>query len=351
MEPGPGPDMAVSAVWGPIFQCRLGPHLPAKVDMKILIKVADTAAELDQLFRVRHDVFCREQHYMVEQHDGRLVDRFDAFPGTANFVAMVEGEVVGGVRMLDPGAVGFPAQDYFDFSGHIPAGARVASGSMFVVSRRMRRSHLPFALAGMGYHWLLLRGVTHVAIIASPVAEPSFLATGYRMLAPRHRHEASGLIVTPMLLALADLEPRLASFVAQQENEYLIDVHERVLVSEGDSILAEGESADALHVILDGRVGLLSGGEIRAELGPGASLGEASLLFEQPSAHTAVALSSVTLLLVPRAAFLERVRASGPAAVQSLRLFARHLVQAEGRSFEPSSGGPSPIDPSAGDAA
>lgn len=311
--------------------------------MKIRIKVAETATELDQLFRLRHDVFCREQRYMAEQHDGRLVDRFDAFPGIANIVALVDGAVVGGVRVVEAGPLGFPAQDYFDFSSHIPPGARLASGSMFAVLPRYRRDRLPLAITGMSYTWVARRGLTHVAAAVSPLSEQGFLASGFRACAPRYLHAASGLAVRPMLLAMEDLEPRLAAFVEAQQVEPLLDVFERELLKTGDIILAEGEVADAVRVIIEGRVGLVAGGELRAELGPGAPLGESSLLLGEPSAHAAVALGDVLLMVVPRAAFIARVQANGEAAVHSMRLLARQLVQARGGRAQ----SPAPASPEA----
>ncbi len=263
---------------------------------------------------------------MPEQHDGRLIDRFDAFPGTFNFVAVADGRVVGGVRLIHCGEMGFPAQDYFDFSDHIPAGARLGSGSMFVVAPSYRRCRLPLALTGFAYYWSMARELTHMAIVASPLSEQGFLSAGYKMLTPRFHHAASGLLVTPMLLSLSELDERLLSFARHQKTDYAIDGHERCLLSQGDVLLEKGEYADALYVILDGEVGLhAEDGELREVLGPGASLGEASLLLDHPSAHMVTALSSVVLMVVRREAFYAQVQAGGDAAIQSLRLLARRL--------------------------
>lgn len=286
--------------------------------MRVHIKRATSAPELDQLFRVRHEVFCREQRYMPEQPDGRLADRFDAFPDTQNFVALVDGAVVGGVRIFDVGAPGFPAQEYFDFTGHVPEGARLGSGGMLVVSPFFRHGHLPMALAGMAHYWCESKGLTHLAIIASPLSEKGFLAAGYRAVAPRFQHAGSGLIITPMVLALPELTPRFASFVEHQKSEYSFDPYERLLLSPGDTLISAGERPDAMYVVREGSVGLVRHGHVCAELGPGAVLGDAAIWLGQPVSHGAVALSDVTLMIIPRNTLLARMRAGGEAALHDL---------------------------------
>src|SRR5260370_7246565 len=88
--------------------------------MTIRVKLAQTTNELDQLFRVRHRVFVEEDGYMPERPGRRIYDHFDAFPTTANVIAIADGRVVGGVRFTEPSSAASPPDAPFDFVPHLP---------------------------------------------------------------------------------------------------------------------------------------------------------------------------------------------------------------------------------------
>src|SRR5262249_7293735 len=48
--------------------------------MTLRVRVAQTTAELDAVFRLRHQVFVEEEGYMPPRPDRRIADRFDAYP-------------------------------------------------------------------------------------------------------------------------------------------------------------------------------------------------------------------------------------------------------------------------------
>ncbi len=109
--------------------------------MPVRIHKATTAAELDERFVVRHRVFAEELGAFPVTNDGRLHDRFDAFPTTTNIVASVDGRVVGGVRIVEPSPVGTAADELFDFGPYLPGqAARVGSGSMLVMLPELRKT-------------------------------------------------------------------------------------------------------------------------------------------------------------------------------------------------------------------
>src|SRR3954463_13106798 len=141
--------------------------------MAVRIRQATSPTDFDQLFQVRHRVFVEEQRYFPPVHDGRLLDRFDAFPTTANIVASAHGRIVGGVRIVEPSAVGAPADEFFDFRPYLPAtNVRIGSGSMLVVEPEYRRiPRVTFAMLGMMYYWALVKGLTHITGVAATDAE------------------------------------------------------------------------------------------------------------------------------------------------------------------------------------
>ena len=69
----------------------LDPQRRKAVRVTVRIRLARTTDELDQVFALRHRVMVDEEGYMPAQPDGRLADRFDAYPTTANVIALVDG--------------------------------------------------------------------------------------------------------------------------------------------------------------------------------------------------------------------------------------------------------------------
>src|SRR5215469_4053427 len=67
--------------------------------MKTLeIRLAQSASELDSVFRLRHEVLA---NYMTPHADQRIYDRFDAFPVSRNIIAVYDGVIVGGTRLTE----------------------------------------------------------------------------------------------------------------------------------------------------------------------------------------------------------------------------------------------------------
>ncbi|MEO5727686.1 MAG: acyl-homoserine-lactone synthase, partial [Byssovorax sp.] len=192
--------------------------------MSVRIRLATSPTDFDQLFKVRHRVFIEKEGFFPPTSDGRLVDRFDAFPTTANIVAVAEGRVVGGVRIVEPSPVGVPADHFFDFRPYLPKGnIRVGSGSMLVVEEEYRRiPRVTFAMLGMMYYWALRKGLTHITGVAAPEAEKLFVGSGYEPVHPRFYHEESKLHALPVVLEISKLNDRFAGFVDRHDIRHFL---------------------------------------------------------------------------------------------------------------------------------
>jgi hypothetical protein len=175
--------------------------------MSVRIRLARTTDELDQLFSLRHRVMVDDERYLPPQPDGRLADRFDAYPTTVNVIALVDDRIVGAVRFVARTPAGTSADEYFDFAPFLPPQAvDVAAGMLVLEPAHRGTPRLLRAMLGMGYDWALRRGATHVLAPANPRRRSGCVRMGYRVVAPEFRHEHSGLPVVPMILDLADLE-------------------------------------------------------------------------------------------------------------------------------------------------
>jgi CRP/FNR family cyclic AMP-dependent transcriptional regulator len=66
----------------------------------------------------------------------------------------------------------------------------------------------------------------------------------------------------------------------------------------GDVLMTEGETGHEFYVIIDGEVGVTSGGDTVAKLGPGAYVGEQALLDPGPRTATVTALRDTQTVLL-----------------------------------------------------
>jgi predicted GNAT family N-acyltransferase len=209
------------------------------------LRRARTTAELDALFRERHDAYA--QRYMPPRADGRVMDRFDAYPTTIHLVAVSGGEIVGGLRMCPRHEVGTPSDHMFDFADHLPASIRRAvSVGMFWVRDDLRGSGLGHALLGYTFHIAAADKRTHVYAGINPEIERFLTRLGFRPTGePR---ECDGLQTLPVVLALTDLVHPCTEGMRKGVLEPARLRAERVLlapgqamtVAHGDVVLASG---------------------------------------------------------------------------------------------------------------
>jgi N-acyl-L-homoserine lactone synthetase len=297
--------------------------------MSVRIKLAETTEELDAVFRLRHRVLVEEEGYVRGVPEGRLSDRFDAYPTTANVIAVVEGQVVGAIRFMEASAAGTSADEFFDFRPHLPPGARIASSSMLVVARAYRKvPRLVFALNGMGYSWAAARGVTHLLAPANPQRRAAFEAVGHKVVAPEFFHRRKQLPVLPMILEVDAMGDRFLAFVRRQGLLRGHDAFDHQFHVAGEDIVQPGAPGECAFVVLDGHAAVLGGdAKLLGKLGPGELFGGAALFLERPSATTVRALTDVDLLVLSREA-LSRFARSGRLLAEGLvRLLAVRLAR------------------------
>jgi hypothetical protein len=303
--------------------------------MGVRIKIAAAAAELDQLFQVRHRVFVEQMGHFPPAPDGRLLDRFDAFPTTANIVALHEGRVVGGVRIVEPSPVGAPADALFDFRPHLPEGAVSGSGSMLVMEEAFRRvPRVTFAMLGMMYYWALCKGLTHITGLAAPHTVELFLGSGYKAVARSVLHPPSGLPALPVMLDIVELADRFTAFVDKQNFRHFLHSFERQFHEQGETIIRRGDPGTAAYVIVEGRAGVSAGALPVRELGPGEVFGELALITSSPRSADVVALTDVDLMVLEREAFHRQISQNPEVALNLLSVMGNRLMSVTDRLNE-----------------
>lgn len=101
------------------------------------------------------------------------------------------------------------------------------------------------------------------------------------------------------------------------------------------TLIAEGDTVEAVLVIISGAVRVLVGDRVVNDLGPGACLGEMSLVTREVASATVMALGMCRVLRIERAVF-ERALSELPSLSQNLGgILARRLRETSRRSVDP----------------
>lgn len=120
--------------------------------------------------------------------------------------------------------------------------------------------------------------------------------------------------------------PLCAGLSADEVNS-LFELCEQRRFDASAALFTEGQPGDALWVILEGDVEVSRDGTVLAEVGPGAVLGEPSLLRDTPTrSATARALCPVVAVRLPRTAFRKRLLANDVGALKVVSNLAHQLA-------------------------
>ncbi|MDC0712607.1 cyclic nucleotide-binding domain-containing protein [Stigmatella sp. ncwal1] len=118
--------------------------------------------------------------------------------------------------------------------------------------------------------------------------------------------------------------------LALDDMKDLYRVAQQVLIPEGATVLEKGTQGSGLFVLLEGTVDVFSGPEQDAKrlntLGPGAHLGEISLIQDGVTSAQVRARTAVRALRITRAGFQHYLDTHDSAALRIYRLFTRNLA-------------------------
>lgn len=97
---------------------------------------------------------------------------------------------------------------------------------------------------------------------------------------------------------------------------------------QGDEIFAEGESGDALYLVIDGKVRVHKADRVIAELGERECFGEMAILDAAPRSATVTAVSDTSLLKITREDFQEIMSEKPEIAQGIIQVLTRRLRDA-----------------------
>jgi len=163
------------------------------------------------------------------------------------------------------------------------------------------------------------RGEPELAALARQVADD--LAPLVREAAAERNDDV--LTVVEKVILLQDVD--VFAEVPGEQLAVLASIAEEERHLAGDVLYREGETADALYLVLDGRVTMTQNGRAITEAGPGEAFGTWALFDEEPRLATAAAAADVTVLRVDRDDFTDILADHVEVAQGVLRTVARRL--------------------------
>lgn len=281
--------------------------------MPIHIRLAETEHDIDQVFRVRHQVFCQEEDLINGNASHLVVDRFDAFPASKSFVSLDEaGRVVGSVRITLDNAIGLPAEEYFDFRSYVPEGSRLMSISMFCVAKHHRSTTVARGLLLMCGYYAMANQMDYTCMPANPTIGNMICRIGGKPL-------LSDLKSTPRLKVdfmpyLVPTDDMSEAFIRFARNNILYNTlpsNEYVIFRKGEQITRCGEHGDCAYLIVEGKVNVLhpATSDVISELAEGDVLGEGALFsVDGLRRRNSVAVSLVRAVALTKPKLLQHIR-------------------------------------------
>ena len=306
--------------------------------MPIRVKIANTPLEMDGLFKARHQVYAEEEAYFPRNDRGRIFDQFDSFPTTANLVALVSQQVVGGLRLTRWSEAGAPSDAFFDFSPYVNGDPdRVATVSMFCLRKEYREIlRLGYMMISTGVFWGLSQKLTYVAAAINPLIEPLVKAVGFKPLGPPYFDEKHGVNVLPTLLDMKRIDDRFLQMADFQGFHSSLRTFDREFFKAGEKIIEKGATGRSAYVVIDGKVRVSRPGRrsndppegFFSRIGPCEIFGELALLTDQPRTSDAVAETDVDLMVIEKDIFWEQLQHNSDLQLKLLKLVSRRFVNA-----------------------
>lgn len=296
--------------------------------MGLRVTMATTAEEVDAVQRFRHHVFVDLDELREPREDGRIVDRWDVLdPRVCRLlVADIDGEIVGTLRLTIPGSLGTPADDDFPFSRYLDASVPRVAGSALCVHPEYRRTGMvTHALISMFYHHARVLGADEIYAAVNPEQWRMFRFMRAQRLVDDTRETHEGLPFVPFVFRMADLIPPFVKFLDRHDLHGFLDVFERQFHRRGEVVARRGTLADRCYVVVGGEATIRRPDGALLRLDRPTLFGDEAMLVGGDWPYDVVASEALELIVLDRAAYLERVAARPDVAVK----FARVQLEAQ----------------------
>ena len=323
--------------------------------MPIRIKVAVSAQELNDVYKLRHQVYVENEGYFKDMPGDVIVDQFDTMPRVANIIAYDEETKtpVGTMRINGDSEILLPSDEVFSFveyrekinkqrkkQGLSPA--IVGSAGMLAIAEPWRNRRDVFrALFKMSCDVGKTWGTTHIVATVNIKSATIYKRLGFDVLADKLWIPSIGEHVLPVCTEFDKVyDWAFGAFAHQHELiKSFSGCFECLLVDVNSKIFSEGEVGQEAYLIGKGMV-KISQSDGKAEevfslatLDKGSMFGELSLIDDQPRSASAWALTNVELIVLSRDIFWEKIHLDSSYLKGLLKILCERLRDVDQRAF------------------
>lgn len=313
--------------------------------MPLRLKIAQSTAAKAAVYRFRHHVFVEEER-RFEHTGNHIIDQYDSFAETINVLAFDGQQPIGSIRVIMENDVGFPADDFYDFTTfrNTLQGACACIGWLCCTRKFRRHPGLVVGLIKMCFREMRKKGARHVlATLHPPVLPMLERIVGAHAIGPEFYSEELQVAMIPVHVDLHKLPPGGRETFDDPSDMILADSNERRIYRKGEVVIRKGEPGEEAFLMMRGSVRVVDEdltGALPTEspmFGPGQIFGELSLLDGGPRTSTLVANSAEADVMVwKRAELLQQLRSNQEKALRILELLGTRLRhQIEGRRDNP----------------
>lgn len=116
-----------------------------------------------------------------------------------------------------------------------------------------------------------------------------------------------------------------------EELAQIAEIAEEVPISEGDLVFSDGDTGDALYIVVEGKVRVFKGEKTFAEFGERETFGEMSVLDSEPRSASVAALSETLLLKIGREEFKDILSERPEISLGIMKVLSRRIREANRR--------------------
>ena len=315
--------------------------------MTIKIKIAKTAKEIDDVFRLRYDVYVKEEGLYGDAYDAhqRIIDQFDVVPGAANIIAYNGDEPIATIRINGDTEIGLPLDELYDYSPYRASELAKDSVSTFgcagmlaIKAKWRNKRKVIYALLktaiGIGADW----GSSHVLLSIRKETLSMYGRIGFEKVGEEKWIEEIQAYIFPMAAlystvhewAFGELSTKLTPFWVKN----LGRISERVLLEPSEVLFHEHDAADDAYAIDHGWMSISKHDAqdhelVLANLSQGELFGELALLEGGERSATATAITSTELIVIEKAKLLEETKKDPAQLLELLQYFAKRVRETD----------------------
>lgn len=320
--------------------------------MGIKVKVATTSKELNDVYRLRYQVYKKSLGHCVNAQNDLLLDQFDTIPESASIIAYNDDSPIGTIRVNADSAIKLPSDQLFDFSEYraqilqltqqLNQSLKIVSASMLAIEESHRNRRDVFqALFKMCCDIAFSWQATHIISTVSSKTISIYKRLKFKELSPPVWIPSLGDFIIPIVSEFTPIyEWAFGAFIDKSQLlKSFSGNFQCLLISAGHPIFHQGSVGSEAYLISRGLVNISQSDHHTnktlslATLSRGSMFGELSLIDEGIRNANATALSNTELIVLDKNTFWLKANHDVRYLRGLLAILAKRLRDVDQRAF------------------